>query len=81
MKKKLSKQVNELQQTLAIIETYTGDVTNTTTRMDIAFLLCPYLNNLKKLIKIVDRNVIIETIAHDYLGLKNEDADFCPRLS
>ena len=81
MKKKLSKQVDELQETLAIIETYVGDLTNTTTRMDIAVLLCPYLNNLKKLIKIVDRHAIIETIAHDYNGLKSKDEYFCPRLS
>lgn len=79
--KKLSKQVDELQETLAIIETYVGHCTNTTTRMDIAVLLCPYLQNLKKLIKNVDSSIVIDTIAHDYFGLKREDEDFCPRLS
>ena len=54
----------------------------------IALKLMPYSNALIELIEIKNlgkeqephNNIIIQTIEHDYIGLKYNDDDFLPRL-
>ena len=82
MKKLLSEQYTNLCDTLLIIEEYVGDLTTSQVKMDIAVKLCPYLDNLKKLIEIAESpKIILDTIAHDYVGLQEDDEDFLPRLA
>jgi hypothetical protein len=82
MEKLLSSKYDELCDTLLIIEKYVGDLTSARVQMDIAVKLCPYIDNLKELVKTADNpQIIIQTIAHDYAGLQENDEDFLPRLA
>lgn len=48
--------------------------------IDIALELNDYSSSLLELINTGNRNVAMETIAHDYNGLKSNDEHFLPRL-
>lgn len=81
MEQALSNKYEQLCDTLEIIEEFVGELANARTRMDIAVKLCPYVDNLKNLVK-ENPSAVFETIAHDYGGLKDDDDDdFLPRLA
>jgi hypothetical protein len=50
--------------------------------IDIAMALEPYCDSIRELIDINDGNetMAINTMSHDFLGLKSNDEDFLPRL-
>jgi hypothetical protein len=82
MEQLLSNKYDQLCDTLLIIEKYVGDLASPRTQMDIAVKLCPYIDNLKELVNNAETPlIIIETIAHDYNGLREDDEDFLPRLA
>lgn len=81
MEQTLSNKYDQLCDTLAIVEEFVGELASAHTQMDIAVKLCPYIENLKKLVK-ENPSAVVETIAHDYVGLRDEeDEDFLPRLA
>jgi hypothetical protein len=80
MEQLLSNKYEQLCDTLSIVEDFVGGMANERTQMDIAVRLCPYIDNLKKLVR-DNPSIVRETIAHDYLGLREEDEDFLPRLA
>ena len=81
MEQLLSNKYEQLCDTLLIVEEFVGQLVHERTRMDIAVKLYPYINNLKKLAR-ENPSAVRETIAHDYIGLRDEeDEDFLPRLA
>ena len=52
------------------------------TSLDIAELLEPYSDAIRELIELNDgdETIAINTMSHDFLGLKSKDEDFLPRL-
>ena len=50
--------------------------------LDIAMALEPYSDAIRELIELNDGNetIAINTMSHDFLGLKSNDDDFLPRL-
>ena len=81
MEQTLSNKYDQLCDTLTIVEEFVGGIANARTQMDIAVKLCPYIDNLKKLVK-ESPSAVVETIVHDYVGLRDEeDEDFLPRLA
>ena len=50
--------------------------------IDIAMALEPYSDAIRELIDLNDGNetMAINTMSHDFLGLKSNDPDFLPRL-
>ena len=50
--------------------------------IDIAMALEPYSDAIRELIDLNDGNetMAINTMSHDFLGLKSNDLDFLPRL-
>jgi hypothetical protein len=50
--------------------------------LDIAEVLEPYSDSIRELIDLNDGNesMAINTMCHDFLGLKSNDEDFLPRL-
>jgi hypothetical protein len=80
MEQLLSNKYEQLCDTLSIVEEFVGSLASERTQMDIAVKLCPYVDNLKKLVR-DNPSIVRETIAHDYIGLRDEDEDFLPRLA
>jgi hypothetical protein len=80
MEQLLSNKYEQLCDTLSIVEEFMGELVNARTQMDIAVKLCPYVDNLKNLVK-ESPSAVRETITHDYVGLRDEDEDFLPRLA
>lgn len=52
------------------------------TSLDIAEILEPYSDAIRELIDLNDgdETMAINTMSHDFLGLKSNDEDFLPRL-
>lgn len=52
------------------------------TSLDIAEILEPYSDAIRELIDLNDgdETMAINTMSHDFLGLKSNDKDFLPRL-
>ena len=50
--------------------------------IDIAMALEPYSDSIRELIELNDGNetIAINTMCHDFQGLKSNDPDFLPRL-
>ena len=72
------------KKTFDIVLHHFGNELNRMQVIDIAFCLEPFADKLEELnnLFIDEESAIIRTtIIHDYNGLKNKDADFCPRLS
>jgi len=81
MEQLLSNKYEQLCDTLLIVEEFVGELASAHIQMDIAVKLCPYIDNLKKLVR-ENPSAVVETIAHDYVGLRDEeDEDFLPRLA
>ena len=72
MEQLLSNKYEQLCDTLLIVEEFIGELASARTQMDIAVKICPYVDNLKKLVK-ENPSAVVETIAHDYIGLRDEE--------